>query len=206
MVAMGIYRIDGLNPSSFTITAGAMALSSGIFEEKPFRGVLFFSLEHGFGSWITLVVSSLVSWSGPPVQPASDLGGRAVHRRRGRHPDGSGGRADSIALAGDRSPRGVESHAASDLLRHPFGQRCGSRPDPLNQRRSRLSDLGPIWRRIVSAGPALLHHHRSRDAGLGGQARTDRSALVEAHRLRARFRGRVASSTRASPSNPSRGE
>ena len=60
LMALGIYRIDGLNPLSFMIPAIAMALSSGIFEELLFRGVLFRSVETWFGSWAALVVSSLI--------------------------------------------------------------------------------------------------------------------------------------------------
>lgn len=60
LMALGIYRIDGLNPVSFMIPAIAMALSSGVFEELLFRGVLFRSVETWFGSWAALVVSSLV--------------------------------------------------------------------------------------------------------------------------------------------------
>lgn len=60
LMALGIYRIDGLNPLSFMIPAIAMALSSGVFEELLFRGVLFRSVETWFGSWAALVVSSLV--------------------------------------------------------------------------------------------------------------------------------------------------
>jgi hypothetical protein len=37
-----------------------MALSSSVFEELLFRGVLFISVETWFGSWAALVVSSLV--------------------------------------------------------------------------------------------------------------------------------------------------
>jgi membrane protease YdiL (CAAX protease family) len=60
LMALGIYRIDGLNPLSFMVPAIAMALSAGIFEELLFRGVLFRSVETWFGSWAALVVSSLV--------------------------------------------------------------------------------------------------------------------------------------------------
>ena len=60
LMALGIYRIDGLNSLSFMVPAVAMALSSGIFEELLFRGVLFRSVETWFGSWASLVVSSLV--------------------------------------------------------------------------------------------------------------------------------------------------
>lgn len=60
LMALGIYRIDGLNPLRFMVPAIAMALSSGVFEELLFRGVLFRSVETWFGSWAALVVSSLV--------------------------------------------------------------------------------------------------------------------------------------------------
>ncbi len=60
LMVLGISRIDGLNPWSYMIPAIAMALSSGIFEELLFRGVLFRSVEAWFGSWAALVVSSLV--------------------------------------------------------------------------------------------------------------------------------------------------
>lgn len=60
LMALGMYRIEGLNPWSFVLPAVAMALSSGIFEELFFRGVLFRSVEDLSGSWIALVVSSLV--------------------------------------------------------------------------------------------------------------------------------------------------
>ncbi|MEQ1516835.1 MAG: CPBP family intramembrane glutamic endopeptidase [Usitatibacteraceae bacterium] len=60
LMALGIYRIDGLNPVRFMIPAIAMALSSGIYEELLFRGVLFGAVEKWLGSWAALVVSSLV--------------------------------------------------------------------------------------------------------------------------------------------------
>lgn len=60
LMAFGIYRIEGLNPWSFLIPAVAMAVSSGVFEELLFRGVLFFSLEKWLGGWVALAVSSLV--------------------------------------------------------------------------------------------------------------------------------------------------
>lgn len=59
LMALGIYRIDGVNPLSYMIPAIAMALSSSVFEELLFRGVLFRSVETWFGSWAALVVSSL---------------------------------------------------------------------------------------------------------------------------------------------------
>jgi membrane protease YdiL (CAAX protease family) len=52
------------------IPAIAMALSSGIFEELLFRGVLFRSVETWFGSWAALVVSSLVFGLTHLINPA----------------------------------------------------------------------------------------------------------------------------------------
>lgn len=60
LMAMGIYKIEGRNPASYLLPAIALALSSGIFEELLFRGVLFRIVEEWLGSWISLVVSSLV--------------------------------------------------------------------------------------------------------------------------------------------------
>lgn len=60
LMTLGIYRINGLNPLSYMVPAIAMALSSSVFEELLFRGVLFRSIETWFGSWAALVLSSLV--------------------------------------------------------------------------------------------------------------------------------------------------
>lgn len=60
LMALGIYRVVGLNPLSYMVPAIAMALSSSVYEELLFRGVLFGAVEQWFGSWAALVVSSLV--------------------------------------------------------------------------------------------------------------------------------------------------
>lgn len=60
LMALGFYRIEGLNPWRFLVPAIAMAVSSGVFEELLFRGVLFFSMEKWLGGWLALAVSSLV--------------------------------------------------------------------------------------------------------------------------------------------------
>lgn len=60
LLGFGMYRIEGLNPVSFLIPAVAMAISAGTFEELFFRGVVFKSVEDLAGSWIALIVSSLV--------------------------------------------------------------------------------------------------------------------------------------------------
>lgn len=60
LMISGIYRIDGMNPWQFLLPGVAMALSSGVLEELLFRGALFRIVEESLGSWISLVVSSLV--------------------------------------------------------------------------------------------------------------------------------------------------
>lgn len=60
LMALGMYRIEGLNPWTYVIPAVAMALSSGFFEELLFRGALFRIVEEWLGSWISLLVSSFV--------------------------------------------------------------------------------------------------------------------------------------------------
>jgi membrane protease YdiL (CAAX protease family) len=75
LIALGMYRIEGLNPWTFVIPAVAMALSSGMFEELLFRGVLFRSVEDMFGSWISLIVSSAVFGFVHLLNPAGTLTG-----------------------------------------------------------------------------------------------------------------------------------
>ncbi len=75
LILLGIYRIEGLNPWTFVIPAVAMALSSGIFEELLFRGVLYRSVEDLFGSLTALVVSALVFGLVHLTNPAATLKG-----------------------------------------------------------------------------------------------------------------------------------
>ena len=60
LMVVGMYRIEGLNPLSYMIPAAAMAVKSSVFEELVFRGVLFRSVEDMAGSWVAIIVSSLV--------------------------------------------------------------------------------------------------------------------------------------------------
>jgi uncharacterized protein len=60
LMMMGMYKIQGLNPISYMLPAIAMALSAAVTEELLFRGVLFRIVEEWLGSWISLVVSSVV--------------------------------------------------------------------------------------------------------------------------------------------------
>ena len=75
LMALGIYRIDGLNPWRFLLPAVAMAISSSVFEELLFRGVLYRSVEVWFGSWAALVVSSLVFGLSHLANPQATLEG-----------------------------------------------------------------------------------------------------------------------------------
>ncbi len=58
-MALGVYRIEGINPLSMMLPSVAMALSSGVFEELLHRGTIFRNVEEMLGSWIALVVSAL---------------------------------------------------------------------------------------------------------------------------------------------------
>lgn len=75
LMVLGIYRIEGFNSWTFLLPAVAMALSSGVFEELLFRGVLFLGVEHYFGTWVGLVVSSLVFGLTHLINPAGTLEG-----------------------------------------------------------------------------------------------------------------------------------
>lgn len=75
LMVLGIYRIDGLNPWAYLTPAIAMAIKSGIFEELLFRGVLFRSVEDMFGSWVSIVVSSLIFGFLHLLNPEATIGG-----------------------------------------------------------------------------------------------------------------------------------
>lgn len=75
LVMLGVSRIEGLNPLSYMVPAIAMAVSSSVFEELLFRGVLYRAVEAWFGSWAALVVSSLVFGLTHLLNPAGTLEG-----------------------------------------------------------------------------------------------------------------------------------
>lgn len=75
LMILGIYRIEGLNPWSYMLPAIAMAISSSVFEELLFRGVLFLSIERWLGSWVALAVSSLVFGLTHLMNPQATLEG-----------------------------------------------------------------------------------------------------------------------------------
>jgi hypothetical protein len=75
LMALGLYRIEGLNPWFFLLPGLAIALSSGVFEELLFRGVLFRIVEEWAGSWASLILSSLVFGFLHLINPAATLTG-----------------------------------------------------------------------------------------------------------------------------------
>ena len=75
LMVWGMYRFDGLNPLSYMIPAAAIAVKSSVFEELLFRGVLFKSVEDMAGSWIAIIVSSLVFGIIHLVNPAATVAG-----------------------------------------------------------------------------------------------------------------------------------
>ena len=184
LMALGIYRIDGLNPLSYLVPAIAMAISSSVFEELLFRGVLFLAVEKWFGSWAALVVSSLVFGLTHLVNPQSTIEG-AVHCCRGRHPAGSGFHADAPAVVEHRLSHGLELHTVGHLLGHRLRQRCRTGLDPIHRQRPRPADRGEFRCRVVRAGTGAVHLDRDRDAGHGGQAREDHAPDLEALSLQA---------------------
>jgi len=75
LMALGIYRVTGLNPWATMIPAIAMAVGSSVYEELLFRGVLFGSVEKWLGSWAALVVSALVFGLTHLINPQATLEG-----------------------------------------------------------------------------------------------------------------------------------
>jgi uncharacterized protein len=59
LMALGVYRIESINPVALMLPAAAMAVSSGVFEELLHRGTIFRNVEAMLGSWIALLVSAL---------------------------------------------------------------------------------------------------------------------------------------------------
>ncbi len=59
LMALGVYRIEGINPLSLMLPSLAMAISSGFLEELIHRGTIFRNVEAMLGSWIALLASAL---------------------------------------------------------------------------------------------------------------------------------------------------
>lgn len=60
LMALGIYRLEGLNAWSVLLPGLAAPIATGVFEELVFRGGVFRLAERWFGTWIALVISSVV--------------------------------------------------------------------------------------------------------------------------------------------------
>lgn len=75
LLAMGITRIEGINPVAVMLPAVSMAISSGFLEELLFRGALFRIVEEWLGSWVSVVVSSVVFGAVHLMNPAATLTG-----------------------------------------------------------------------------------------------------------------------------------
>jgi membrane protease YdiL (CAAX protease family) len=69
LMALGNYRVDGVHEWHVLLTGLATALATGVYEELWFRGVVFRLVQEWFGTWVALLVSSLVfgfvHWDAP---------------------------------------------------------------------------------------------------------------------------------------------
>lgn len=136
LMVMGIYKIDGLNAVSSILPAIALPLSSGIFEELLFRGVLFRIVEDWLGSWISLVVSSLVFGLVHLMNPTATLTGAIFISveagcRLHVHPAA----VDEYGLS-----HCMELHPVGHLFGHRFGRLCPPRPHQAVRRRPGVAD------------------------------------------------------------------
>lgn len=75
LMVLGMYSIEGLNLVSIMIPDIAIAVTSGVFEELVFRGVLFKSVEDMAGSWLAIIISSLVFGFIHLLNPSATIGG-----------------------------------------------------------------------------------------------------------------------------------
>ena len=75
LLVLGIFRIEGFNPVSTLLPAIALAISSGFLEELLFRGALFRIVEEWLGSWVSIIVSSVVFGFGHLMNPDATMTG-----------------------------------------------------------------------------------------------------------------------------------
>jgi uncharacterized protein len=75
LIVFGYGRIEGMNPVSVMIPAIAAAFSAGFLEELLFRGALYRIVEEWLGSWISVLVSSVVFGMVHLMNPAATLTG-----------------------------------------------------------------------------------------------------------------------------------
>jgi membrane protease YdiL (CAAX protease family) len=180
LMALGIYRIDGLNPLRFMVPAIAMALSSSIFEELLFRGVLFRAVETWFGSWVALVVSSLVFGLTHLMNPQGTLEGALFIAVE------AGTLLAAAYMLTRRLWLSIGFHMAWNYTQsaiffgHRLWQRGPAGADQVHSERPRLADGGQLRCRVIGAGTGAVHHHGNSDADHGREARQYRAADLEA--------------------------
>jgi membrane protease YdiL (CAAX protease family) len=75
LIVLGYGRIEGMNPVSVMIPVMAAAMSAGFLEELLFRGALYRIVEEWLGSWISVLVSSVVFGMVHLMNPAATLTG-----------------------------------------------------------------------------------------------------------------------------------
>lgn len=75
LIALGYGRIEGMNPVVVMIPALYQACSAGFLEELLFRGALYRIVEEWLGSWISVVVSSVVFGAVHLMNPDATLTG-----------------------------------------------------------------------------------------------------------------------------------
>jgi hypothetical protein len=75
LIVLGYGRIEGMNPVSVMVPAIAASFSAGFLEELLFRGALYRIVEEWLGSWISVLVSSVVFGMVHLMNPAATLTG-----------------------------------------------------------------------------------------------------------------------------------
>ena len=75
LIVLGYGRIEGMNPVVAMIPALYQACSAGFLEELLFRGALFRIVEEWLGSWISVIVSSVVFGAVHLTNPDATLTG-----------------------------------------------------------------------------------------------------------------------------------
>ncbi|HET6845481.1 MAG TPA: CPBP family intramembrane glutamic endopeptidase [Anaerolineales bacterium] len=78
LTLFGSLTIGGTNPWSVLLIPFIGAVTSGVFEEILFRGVLYRILEEGLGSWLALLLSGVVFGGLHLLNPNSTLMGAAA--------------------------------------------------------------------------------------------------------------------------------
>jgi uncharacterized protein len=75
LMLTGNYQIQGVNEWPVLVTGMSIALATGVFEELLFRAGVFRLAEEWFGTWIALVISSVVFGYTHMGNEAADLQG-----------------------------------------------------------------------------------------------------------------------------------